>query len=89
MARFDASKDVAVKSWVIGDVSDKHLEISVMSYNGGEMKLQVVRKFFYKNGKQGFGKMGRLTLGETIGLAGILSEVRGVMGESMSALTVG
>jgi len=89
MARFDASKDVAVKSWFIGDASDKHLEVSVMSYNGGEMKLQVVRKFFYKNGKPGFGKMGRLTLPEIISLAKILPEVRGIMGESMSALTIG
>ncbi len=89
MARFDASKDVAVKSWFIGDPSDKHLEVSVMSYNGGELKLQVVRKFFYKTGKAGFGKMGRLTLAETVGLAEILPEVRGIMGESMSTLTVG
>ena len=89
MARFDASKDLAVKSWFIGDPSDKHLEVSVMSYNGGELKMQVLRKFFYKNGKPGFGKMGRLTIDETIGLAEILPEVRGIMGESMSALTIG
>lgn len=89
MAGFDKSKDVQVKAWVIGDPSDKHLEVSVMQYNGGEMKMQIVRKFRYKNGKMGFGKMGRLTLDETIGLAEVLPEVRGIMGESISAVMVG
>ena len=89
MARFDTSKDMVVKSWKIGDPSDKHLEVSVMSYNGGELKMQIVRKFNYKNGKAGFGKMGRLTLAETIALSEVLPEIRFIMGESMSALTVG
>jgi hypothetical protein len=89
MARFDKSLDRCVKSWVIGDASDKHLEVSVYSYNGGELKMQILRKFRYKNGKQGFGKMGRLTIEETVGLADVLPEVRGIMGESISALTIG
>lgn len=89
MARFDASKDVQLKSWVIGDASDKYLEVSVVSYNGGEPKMQVVRKFTYKNGRPGFGKMGRLTLDETRAFARMLPEVQAFMGEPLGALIDG
>lgn len=89
MARFDKSKDVCVKSWFIGDPDDKHLEVSVMQYNGGELKMQVIRKFRRANGQIGFGKMGRLSLDETIALGEILPEVRALMGEPVSAVMVG
>lgn len=77
---FNKALDREVRGWVIGDPEDRHLRVSVMAYNGGEMKLQIgPRVYFRANGAEGFAKAGRLTLDEIKALTDIMPEVEGVM----------
>jgi len=77
---FNKALDKEVRGWVIGNPEDRHLRVSVMQYNGGEMKLQIgPRVYFRANGAEGFAKAGRLTLDEIKALTDIMPEVEGVM----------
>ena len=77
---FNKSLDKEVRGWVIGDPTDKHLRVSVMQYNGGELKLQIgPRVYFRANGAEGFGKAGRLTMNEVKALTDITPEIEGIM----------
>ena len=77
---FNKSLDKEVRGWVIGDPEDKHLRVSVMQYNGGELKLQIgPRVYLRRDGKEGFGKAGRLTFNEVKALTDITPEIEGVM----------
>lgn len=77
---YNKGLDREVRGWVIGDPDDKHLRVSVMSYNGGEMKLQIgPRAYLRRDGKEGFAKAGRLTLDEVKALTDITPEIEGVL----------
>jgi len=77
---FNKALDREVRGWVIGDPDDKHLRVSVMSYNGGEMKLQIgPRVYIRKDGREGFGKAGRLTLNEVKALTDLAPEIEGIL----------
>ena len=77
---FNKALDKEVRGWVIGNPEDRHLRVSVMQYNGGEMKLQIgPRVYLRANGAEGFAKAGRLTLDEIKALTDIMPEVEGVM----------
>jgi hypothetical protein len=77
---FDRSKDKEIRSWAIGDPDDKHLRVSVMQYNDGEMKLQIgPRVYIRRDGREGFGKAGRLTLNEVKALTDLAPEIEGIL----------
>ncbi len=77
---FNKALDREVRGWVIGNPDDKHLRISVMQYNGGEMKLQIGPRVYKRgNGADGFAKAGRLTLNEVKALTDITPEIEGVL----------
>lgn len=86
---FDKSKDVAIFEKSIGD-EDKCLKVSVMSYNGGEMKLQIgPRTYIKRNGSVGYGKAGRMTFEEVMAINDLMPEIRGIMGESLTSVVEG
>jgi hypothetical protein len=77
---FNKMLDKEVRGWVIGDPEDRHLRVSVMQYNGGEMKLQIGPRVYRRaNGAEGFAKAGRLTINEVKALVDITPEIEGVM----------
>ena len=77
---FNRALDREVRGWVIGNPDDKHLRVSVMQYNGGEMKLQIGPRVYKRaNGADGFAKAGRLTLDEVKALPDITPEIEGVL----------
>ena len=77
---FNKSLDKELRGWVIGDPEDKHLRVSIMQYNGGELKLQIgPRVYTRRDGKEGFGKAGRLTFNEVKALTDITPEIEGIM----------
>ena len=89
MAVFDRSKDVCLYERSIGN-GDKCLKVSVFSYNGGEMKLQIgPRTYIKRNGDMGFGKAGRMSLAEVEAVSALMPEIRGIMGESISTVVNG
>ena len=89
MAGFDKSKDKVVFERSIGD-DEKSLKVCVMSYNGGEMKLQIgPRTYIRKNGVVGYGKAGRMTFDEVLAISKLMPEIEGVMGESLSTVVNG
>ena len=89
MAAFDRSKDVCLFEKSIGD-EDKCLKVMVMSYNGGEMKLQIgPRTYIKRNGSVGFGKAGRMTFDEVMAINELMPEIKGIMGESISTVVNG
>jgi hypothetical protein len=86
---YDKSKDVCIFERSIGD-DGKELKVSVFSYNGGEMKLQIgPRTYVKRNGSVGFNKVGRLTFDEVLAINELIPEIRGIMGESLSAVVNG
>jgi hypothetical protein len=59
----------------------KNLKISVMSYNGGELKLQIGPRLYQKrDGSTGYGKAGRMTADEACHLARVMPQVLVAMG---------
>jgi len=89
MAVYDKSKDVCVFERSIEN-GDKCLKICVMSYNGGEMKLQFgPRTYVKRNGTTGFGKVGRMTLNEVMAINDLMPEIKGIMGESITTVVNG
>ena len=91
MARYDRSKDVAVYERTIdGDSEGKSLKVAVMSYNGGEMKLQIgPRTYLKRDGSTGYAKAGRMTMAEVKAIGAMMPEIEGIMGESLSTVTRG
>ena len=84
---FNSALDREIRGWVIGNPDDRHLRVSVMSYNSGEMKLQVGPRCYKKsNGSNGFAKAGRLTLDEVKALTDIIPEIEGVLSGSVNLL---
>jgi len=76
---FDKSKDKVVQEWELDNGNDKKLMVSVMSYNGGEQKLQIgPRTYTKRNGGTGFGKAGRLTMPEVNVVAGISNQLTNI-----------
>ena len=89
MAGFDKSKDRVIFERLIGD-NEKSLKVCVMSYNGGEMKLQIgPRTYIKKNGSVGYGKAGRMTFDEVLAISNLMPEIEGIMGESLSTIVNG
>jgi len=89
MASFDRSKDVCVFEKKI-ESGDKSLNICVMSYNGGEMKLQIgPRTYVKRDGSTGFAKAGRMTLEEVRKIGELMPEIQGIMGDSISTVVNG
>jgi len=79
MAGFDRSKDVCVFERSIDDGKGS-LKVCVMSYNGGEKKLQIgPRTYIKRNGTTGYGKAGRMTLHEVKSITDLMPEIEGVM----------
>jgi len=79
MAGFDRSKDVCVYERSIGD-EEKFLKVCVMSYNGGEKKLQIgPRTYVKRNGTTGYGKAGRMSLNEVKAITDLMPEIEGIM----------
>jgi len=76
---FDKSKDKVVQEWELDNGNDKKLMVSVMSYNGGEQKLQIgPRTYTKRNGGTGFGKAGRLTMPEVNFVDGIINQLTNI-----------
>lgn len=72
---FDKSKDV---THFEGDIVTEKgaLKVSVMSYNGGERKLQIgPRTYEKKNGSTGYTKAGRITVEEYAQLKDMLPQI--------------
>lgn len=89
MAGFDRSKDVTVYERLI-EGERNSLKVAVMSYNGGEMKLQIgPRVYEKKNWTTGYSKAGRMTLDEVRAITALMPEIEGIMGESSSTLLEG
>ena len=79
MARFDRSKDVCVFERTIAS-DEKTLKVCVMSYNGGEPKLQIgPRTYVKRDGSTGYAKAGRMTLHEVKEIGDMMPEIEGVM----------
>ena len=70
------NKDLDKVLWegrIEGDTEGKALMVSVHSYNGGDAKLQIGPRVYVKrDGSDGFGKAGRLSLEEGVALANML-----------------
>ena len=76
---FDKSKDKVIESWELDNGNDKKLVVSVMSYNGGEPKLQIgPRTYIKRNGGTGYGKSGRLTMTEVNFVSGIINQLTNI-----------
>jgi len=79
MAGFDRSKDVCVYERSIGG-DESSLRVCVMSYNGGEKKLQIgPRTYIKRNGTTGYGKAGRMSLNEVKAITDLMPEIEGIM----------
>lgn len=79
MARFDRSKDVCLFERTIGS-DEKTLKVCVMSYNGGEKKLQIgPRTYVKRDGSTGYAKAGRMTFNEVKEIGDMMPEIEGVM----------
>ncbi|MCK9267233.1 MAG: hypothetical protein M0P14_00795 [Alkaliphilus sp.] len=77
MAAFDPTKDKKLASKVLEskDGGTTSIVVSAHEYNGGEPKIQIGRIVFYKNGNTGHKKVGRMTLEESMAVAGIIPEI--------------
>lgn len=74
---FDKSKDKVLMM----EELESGLRVSIHAYNDGEAKLQIgPRVYTKKNGDEGFGKAGRLSLKEAVALAGLMPRISEVMG---------
>lgn len=72
-SEFDPDKDKCVKALGVidGDVG-KGIEVKLMSYDGGEIKLALTRFYTKKNGDKGYSPIGRMTLDEVAELKKLL-----------------
>ena len=78
---FDASKDKELASKVLESFDGStQLVVGVYSYNGGEPKVQIGRIVHYKNGNTGHKKLGRMTLQESLAVAGVMPEMLNQIG---------
>ena len=72
---FDRSKDAVLASETIEGNGNTSLVVSAHSYNGGETKIQIGRIVHYQNGNTGHRKLGRMTLEESMAVAGVIPQV--------------
>ena len=61
---FDSDKDKFLKLFEKEDETGGALLCSIFSYDGGEPKLQITRRYLKRDQTNGYGKMGRLTIEE-------------------------
>ena len=57
------------------DGGKTQLKVSAHSYNDGEPKVQISRLVQFQNGNVGHRKAGRMTLEETLAVAGVVPEI--------------
>lgn len=74
---FNASLDreIAVKVLDSLDGGKTQIKVSAHSYNDGEPKIQISRLVNYRNGNVGYRKAGRMSLDETLAIAGVVPEI--------------
>lgn len=74
---FNASLDreIAVKVLDSFDGGSTQLKVSAHAYNGGEPKIQISRLVRFQNGNVGFRKAGRMTVEESLAVAGVVPEI--------------
>lgn len=74
---FNASLDreIAVKVLDSLDGGKTQIKISAHAYNGGEPKLQISRLVNFQNGNVGYRKTGRMTVEESLAVAGVVPEI--------------
>lgn len=74
---FNASLDRELATKILDslDGGSTQLKVSVHAYNGGEPKVQVARLVRFQNGNVGHRKLGRMTVDESLAVAGVVPEI--------------
>jgi len=75
---YDEGKDVLIKLFEY-EYPKGFLQISIMSYNNGQPKIQVNRRYDKNDGTAGYGQMGRLTKEELEFLISKSDEIMSLM----------
>ena len=71
---YDASKDVTLVEVEVYADDKTAISLSANSYNGGDAKVQISRKYIRRDGVKTFRKLGRLSMVEASAVAQAMPE---------------
>lgn len=77
---YNVDQDKLIEFFELFQGEGRSLQLSVMSYNGSEPKLQVARSFQKRDGTTGYGKMGRLSKEELLWIVENIDNILKSMG---------